>query len=56
VDGNANAKQTLIAAVPEDWKTTPGCPAITWMKTDEFKSHYLILTEVVNMSRNDDVQ
>jgi len=44
VDGNANAKQTLIAAVPEDWKTTPGCPAITWMRTDEFKSHNLILT------------
>jgi len=54
MDGNADAKRTLLASPPADWRRQPGRPCITWLSTvqQDLKQQHLTLPEAADLAQN----
>ena len=54
VDNDADAKVTLTAPPPDNWKRPPGRPRITWLNTvqRDLRAYSLTLNEAVDLAQN----
>ena len=54
MDDNADAKRTLLASSPADWRRQLGRPHITWLSTiqQDLKQHHLTLPEAADLAQN----
>ena len=54
VDNDTDAKVTLTAPPPDNWKRLPGRPRITWLNTAQrdLRAYNLTLNEAVDLAQN----